>query len=250
MILYDSPFSPFARKIRLVLAYKDINVEIIDGLDHKNSARLKAVNGRLEVPVLVDEECVVVNSADIVAYLEHKYPDKSVLPQCFKMRAEARRWERLADTLVDAILVDISYWHWANRDDSMPEGMLVAATKDLAGVYQQLEEALAGQDYLCGDLSIADIALFPHLAAAGALQVPYSVDLYPKLCQWMQRLKGIDIFQQDLERIRSFMSGENQSNIELDKIFWRGDRIEWVLARGFEDWFFKEIKNQKVIWPM
>jgi len=250
MILYDSPFSPFARKVRLVLAHKGIDAEVIDGLDHKNSARLKAVNDRLEVPALVDDGCVVVNSADIVAYLEHKYPGSPVLPQCPKIRAEARRWERLADTLVDAILVDISYWHWANRDDSMPAGMLAAATRDLAGVYQQLEGALTEQDYLCGDLSIADIALFPHLAAAGALQVPYSADLYPRLGQWMQRLKGIEIFQQDLERIRSFMSGDNQSNIELDKIFWRGDRIEWILARGFEDWFFKEIKNQKVIWPM
>lgn len=249
MILYDSPFSPFARKVRLVLAYKGLAVEVIDGLDHSNIEQLKQVNGRAEVPALVDGDCVIVNSADIVAYLEHKYPQQPVLPSCPKSRANARRWERMADTLVDAIMVDISYWQWAQREDSMPAGMLAAAREDLSSVYQQLEQSLQDQEYLCGELSIADFALFPHLAAAGALQVPYAKETYPRLAQWMARLKQGDIFQDDLQRIRDCISGVNPSEIELNKIFWRGDRIEWVLARGFEDWFINEIKTDKVIWP-
>ena len=32
-------------------------------------------------------------------------------------------------------------------------------------------------------------------------------------------------------------------DIEKRRIFWRGDRIEWVLARGFHAWFFNEIKD-------
>lgn len=30
---------------------------------------------------------------------------------------------------------------------------------------------------------------------------------------------------------------------------WRGDRIEWLLARGYHDWFFNEIKQGRVLWP-
>ena len=37
--------------------------------------------------------------------------------------------------------------------------------------------------------------------------------------------------------------------VERRKIFWRGDRIEWLLARGFHDWFFNEIRQQRVLWP-
>jgi hypothetical protein len=36
----------------------------------------------------------------------------------------------------------------------------------------------------------------------------------------------------------------------MDKIGWRGDRIEWVLARGFHDWLLGEIRADRVIWPL
>jgi len=80
MKLYDSAFSPFARKVRMVLEHKGLEFEALDGLLHSNHEALKAVNGRVEVPVLVDGDAVVVNSADIVAYLEHRYPAQPVYP--------------------------------------------------------------------------------------------------------------------------------------------------------------------------
>jgi glutathione S-transferase len=76
--LYDNAFSPFARKVRMVLDLKELNFETIDGLDKTNERALKTVNGRVEVPTLVDGKIVVVNSADIVAYLEHRYPERPV----------------------------------------------------------------------------------------------------------------------------------------------------------------------------
>jgi hypothetical protein len=39
------------------------------------------------------------------------------------------------------------------------------------------------------------------------------------------------------------------NNIEKKRIFWRGDRIEWILARGFHAWFCKEIDEGRVMWP-
>ena len=60
--LYDSAFSPFARKVRMVLEHKGLGFEATDGLLKSNHEALKAVNGRVEVPVLVDGDIVVVNS--------------------------------------------------------------------------------------------------------------------------------------------------------------------------------------------
>ena len=111
--LYDSAFSPFARKVRMVLEYKGLNYEPVDGLLKSNHAALKAVNGRIEVPALVDDDIVVVNSADIVAYLDNRYAAKSIYPDAPAIRVHARAWERVADTFVDPIFVDISYWKWA-----------------------------------------------------------------------------------------------------------------------------------------
>ena len=110
--LYDSAFSPFARKVRMTLEYKELNYEAVDGLLRSNHEALKAVNGRIEVPALVDGDVVVINSADIVTYLDHRYPAKCVYPDEPAARVHARAWERVADTFVDPILVDISYWKW------------------------------------------------------------------------------------------------------------------------------------------
>ena len=172
--LYDSAFSPFARKVRMTLEYKALNYEVVDGLLKSNHAALKDVNGRIEVPVLVDDGIVVVNSSDIVAYLDYRYPSKTVYPDDPAARVHARAWERIADTFVDPILVDISYWKWAERSDKMPDGLIEAARADLRIVYDALNEELAERQFVSGPLSIADIALFPHMSSARGMGAEFS----------------------------------------------------------------------------
>ena len=33
------------------------------------------------------------------------------------------------------------------------------------------------------------------------------------------------------------------------RVVWRGERIEWMLARGFHEWFFAEIRAGRIGWP-
>jgi glutathione S-transferase len=150
--LYDSAFSPFARKVRMALEYKSLNYEAVDGLLKPNHQALKAVNGRIEVPALIDGDVVVVNSPDIVAYLDNRYPINSVYPDEPAARVHARAWERVADTFVDPILVNISYWKWAERPDKMPEGLLEAGRSDLQLVYDALDKELAQRQFVSGPL--------------------------------------------------------------------------------------------------
>lgn len=247
--LYDSAFSPFARKVRLVLEHKGLAFEAVDGLLKSNHDALQAVNGRVEVPVLVDGDIVVVNSADIVGYLEFRYPADPVYPADAAARVHARAWERAADTFIDAILIDISYWKWAERPDAMPAGLLEAARADLARVYDALERDLAGREFVSGALSIADLALFPHLSAARAMEVDFSAEAHPNLVRWLKRMRALPICMADLRRARDFVVSLKDRDVERRRIFWRGDRIEWMLARGFHDWFFNEIAQDRVAWP-
>lgn len=249
MLLYDNAFSPFARKVRLVLGIKELAAEFVDGLNRSNHESLRKVNGRIEVPVLVDGDTVVVNSSDIVAYLDHKYPTNPVLPDSPELRVRARKWERISDTLVDAIMADISYWKWTTRNDDMPEGMLAAARQDLDAVYAQLDRELSGAQYICGELSIADIALFTQLGGAAALNVPFSSEQHPNLTAWLSRLRTNKLFFASMKRARDYLSNIEAQDLERDKIFWRGERIEWVLASGFEHWFVEEIKADRTTWP-
>jgi glutathione S-transferase len=249
MTLFDSAFSPFARKVRIVLEHKGLEFEAVDGLLKPNHDALQAVNGRVEVPVLVDGDVTVVNSSDIVGYLEFRYPARPVHPQVPAQRVHARAWERAADTFIDAILIDISYWKWADRQDSMPAGLLEAARADMALVYDALDKELASREFVSGPLSIADMALFPHLASAKAMGVEFTAEAHPNLVRWFRQMRALPICVADLKRARDFVAGMKTQDVERGRIFWRGDRIEWMLARGFHAWFFKEIDEGRVLWP-
>jgi hypothetical protein len=121
-------------------------------------------------------------------------------------------------------------------------------------VYAALERDLEGHDFVCGDaISIADIALFPHLTGTMLLGVPYDAKRFPRLHAWVKRLRAMPIFAADLARAKAYvgavMSGDPSMAIERRKIFWRGDRIEWLLVNGFHEWLYGEIKEDRVLWP-
>jgi glutathione S-transferase len=249
-VLWDNAFSPFARKVRMVLEHKGLAFEAVDALAPEQRDRLAAVNPRVEVPVLDDDGVVVVNSADVVAYLEHRYPERPVYPSEPALRVRARAWERTADTLLDAILHDISIFLWAFPGSTPPPGLLEAAREDLDALYADLERALAGGGpYVCGELSIADLALFPHLTGVKLLGVSFSVERHSRLLEWYRRMRTLDVCRGDVARVQAFLAALPPDRPPLQHVVWRGDRVEWVLARGFHDWFLGEIRAGRVAWP-
>ena len=252
LTLFTNGFSPFARKVAMALEYKGIAYESVDGLTHGNRERLLAVNPRAEVPVVVDDDITVVNSSDIVAYLDQKYPERPIYPQNLKARVEARALERLADARIDAIMLDCSIWTWADRKDPPLPGLKEAGQRDLDTIFARIEETLRdlATPWPFGHLTIAEFAFWPHLAALRPLGFTLDAEKYPRLAAWFAAMRRDKLFLDDARRTADFMKtiGTN-TEFEREKIFWRGDRIEWLLARGFHDWFIGEIKAGRAIWP-
>ena len=254
IVLYDNPFSPFARKVRMVLDYKGLAITRIDALALAHHGDLIRVNPRGEVPVLVDGDVTVVNLADIVSYLEHRYPEPTLLPADPGARVAARAWERLADSVLDAIIHDISIWTWPthHRSDSPPAGLIDAGCRDIARVLARGEDTLGDKDYFCGDLSIADIAVFPHFSALRPLGIGIDAAKHPRLSGWSQCMRQLPVVRRDLDFVKSaarakFVDGP--SPYEGEKIVWRGDRIEWLFCNGLTDWWYAELKAGRVVVP-
>jgi glutathione S-transferase len=252
LTLYTNGFSPFARKVAMALEYKGLAHESVDALSHANRERLLAVNPRAEVPVLVDGDVVIVNSSDIVDYVDRRYPERPIYPVDLEARVAARALERLADTRIDAILLDCSIWTWAERHDQPPPGLKAAGQRDLDVIFARIEDTLA--DYPSplpfGHWTIAEFALWPHLAALRPLDFTMKRESLPHLDAWFTAMRREKVFMDDARRTAAFMRTiGTTASFERTKIFWRGDRIEWLLARGFHDWFFDEIKAGRVLWP-
>src|SRR5215472_4103076 len=130
----------------------------------------------------------------IIAIRRNLYIPMTLLP------GSTRAWERVADTFVDPILVDISYWKWAERPDNMPDGLLEAARADLRLIYDALNKELAERQFVSGPLSIADIALFPHVASVRAMEVEFSMQEHPNVGRWFKEMRGLPICAADLKR--------------------------------------------------
>jgi glutathione S-transferase len=252
LTLFSNGFSPFARKVAMALEYKGLKFETVDGLTHANRERLLAVNPRAEVPVLVDGDITVVNSSDILAHLDLAHPERPIYPVDLKARVAARALERLADTRVDAILLDCSIWTWAERKDPPLAGLHEAGQRDLEAIFARIERTLEGfaTPLPFGHWTIAEFAFWPHLAALRPLEFELDAGRFPRLAAWFAAMRHDPVFLADAQRTTAFMKaiGSN-SDFERIRLFWRGDRIEWLLARGFHDWFFEEIKAGRTLWP-
>ena len=89
--LYHQPLSPFCRKIRLVLAEKKIEVELVEERTWERRMDFLRMNPAGQVPVLKIDDLVLADSTAIFEYLEETHPEPPLLPKSPALRAEARR---------------------------------------------------------------------------------------------------------------------------------------------------------------
>jgi glutathione S-transferase len=103
MKLLGTLTSPYARKARVVLAEKKIDFEwIIDSPNDPNTS-VTRYNPLARVPVLVlDDDTALFDSPVIVEYLDSLAPNAKLFPQPSRERLEVKRWEALADGVLDA----------------------------------------------------------------------------------------------------------------------------------------------------
>lgn len=89
--LYHFPLSPFSRKVRLSLAEKKIEVQLIEERYWEKDPDFLRRNPAGKVPVLRLGSRILSESSAICEYLEDKYPDPPLLPRDPEGRHEARR---------------------------------------------------------------------------------------------------------------------------------------------------------------
>jgi glutathione S-transferase len=103
MRLLGSLTSPYVRKARIVLAEKriDYSFELDDPWDE--NSRVPDANPLGKVPVLVlDDDSTLFDSRVIVEFLDSVSPISRLIPTNNREKIEVKRWEALADGVLDA----------------------------------------------------------------------------------------------------------------------------------------------------
>jgi len=171
--------SPYSWKVLLALEEKKIPYEscliAADKGDHKKPEFL-AMNPRGKVPVMQCGSDTVYESVAIFMYLEKKFPNNTLLPADLypKIMTKTLEVEYFAGSIPIRAL--LTFDPKVTTNDQLKEIMkpVVKELEIWEGYYA------AGNPFLFGkDLTLADIAFFPHLA----FLVRQGLDLqrYPKL---------------------------------------------------------------------
>ncbi|SFN17243.1 glutathione S-transferase [Formivibrio citricus] len=158
MKLLTSLTSPFGRKIRIVLAEKRIECELVETnpFDPENS--LSQANPLGKVPVLLlDDGAAVYDSRVIAEYLDNISPVSRLIPQDHRQAISVKRREALADGITDAAILILLERRRPARQQSR-EWVARQMTKITQGLVT-LSEELGERKWLMGDaFSLADIA--------------------------------------------------------------------------------------------
>ncbi len=238
--------SPFCRKVRMAMEFMEIGFEVFDSCDIR---KYPAFNPRAEVPILEDGETVVRNSATILEYLHVRFPEvPSLLPSLPREYARCKEWELIADTMIDPIVTNCAIFKFGDLPDA-PTGLREAAASDLQPIYAHLEKALDGREFIAGELSVADLALYPHLLAAQRIGLPMKQD-HTNIAAWLGRILALPIGRSDMKAVLAWWNDRANQDVETDRINWGTYRLEWFLAHGFHDWFYREIERDGVLWSV
>lgn len=252
LALYDDVFSPYARKVRIVLYEKDVPFERIRALHGDcNRTDFLHVNPRAEVPALVDGDFSLYDSTVICEYLEDRYPEPRVYPRDPRRRAECRALEDLADTQLDAATYAVAIVELGRHESHA--ALHATAGRDVSRLYDELEQRLGGKPFFCDEFSLADIAIAPHVMAASFLGFPIDATKQPRLAAWMDRVQqhasvardNADVIE-TLQRLQ--VSG--QSAFDPYRVQWRSDRLEWVVKNGFAEWLADEMRAGRAFFPV
>lgn len=195
---YCDPTDHYSHRVRLVLAEKSIEAELIEVSANKIPQALSDVNPYASLPTLVDRDLVLYESWIVMEYLEERYPHPALLPVYPVARGNSRllmhRIQRDWCALVDVIVASKS-----------KDAAKALARKELRESLTGVAPLFADKAYfLSEELSLVDCCLLPILWRLPALGIELPRQAKP-LIDYMNRHFARPAFQASLSNAERAM---------------------------------------------
>jgi GST-like protein len=188
IILYTQGSSPNGQKVSVMLreaglAYRVQEVDLRSG--EQFAPEFLRINPNAVVPAIVDEDngATVFESSAILLYLAEK--SGKLVPADLRGRADVYKWLMFEAATMSPMAGEL-YHYECEAAEANPYA-LSRCQERLIRCATILENQLRGREYLCGDYSIADIALYPWVSMLEDF-TPARLSDYPELSRWIVTL--------------------------------------------------------------
>ncbi|MFO1270816.1 MAG: glutathione S-transferase N-terminal domain-containing protein [Rubrivivax sp.] len=175
MKLIGSLTSPYVRKVRVVMAEKKLDFQLVLE-DPWNADVVLKSNPLGKVPCLVMEGGeAVFDSRVIVEYLDTLSPVGKLIPPPGRERVEVRTWEALGDGVLDALVLARLEANWSGRAEGERSPAWIARQmRAVDASLKAISQGLGEKPWCAGiHFTLADIAVgcalgyldfrFPHI---------------------------------------------------------------------------------------
>ena len=168
--LFHVPLSPFCRKVRLSLAEKRIEVELVEERYWEKDADFLRRNPAAKVPVIKLDGRLMAESAAICEYIEETRPEPPLMPKDVETRYEVRRLVSWFDDKFHHEVTSKLLYERVNKKITgagYPDSRNVkAGAKAIKYHLDYMAWLLDHRRWLAGDaMSLADFAAAAHLSS-------------------------------------------------------------------------------------
>jgi len=168
--LYHVPLSPFCRKVRLTLAEKRIEVELVEERYWERDPDFLRRNPAGKVPVLKIDGLTLAESGAICEYLDETRPEPRLVPETPAARAEMRRLVGWFDDAFHHEVTTRLLYERVNKKvmkQGYPDSRNVkSGAQRIKFHLDYMHHLLDHRRWLAGDaLTLADFAAAAHLSA-------------------------------------------------------------------------------------
>lgn len=209
-IVHGAILSPFVRKVRVALAEKGIEYDLIPVMPMGQTPEYLKMSPLGKIPCYQEGDFILPDSSCIVAYLERKQPQPALYPSDPKTFGRCLWYEEYADSR----LVEAGGGIFFNRvvrqrvlKQAPDEAVVAKSLAALPALFDYLEGEIGDREFLVGGrFTVADIAVSSVLVNLEHAGETVDAARWPQLAAYGQRHHARPSFKAAIEEEKALLA--------------------------------------------
>ena len=197
--VYGGTVSPYVRKVRVALAYKEVEFEDVEQTPFGAPAEFRELSPLSKIPVWQEGDFVLPDSSVILSYIEQRYPVPPLLPTDPQHRARALWFQEYGGSKLNEATAGIFFERVVKpkilgleTNTKLVDHLL---EKTLPRALDYLTKCLGNDEYMVGGVfTLADIALTTSFVNLNLAGVTIDASRWPEYAAYVERIHALPFY--------------------------------------------------------